>query len=145
MLLTQTGEYALRAMAAMASAPGDVPLSAQDLSGVTDISPHYLSKVLRRLVLAGLLESRKGRGGGFTLAREPSEIRFMDVLAAVDAYPYDTHCVFGWGACNPDEPCSLHDTWLGMSESIRDWAMNTTLDQVRTDRAERPPTRGGGS
>jgi Rrf2 family iron-sulfur cluster assembly transcriptional regulator len=141
MLLTQTGEYALRAMAILASSPGNEPVPARALSQATDISPHYLSKVLRRLVLAGLLVSRKGRGGGFTLARTPSEIRFVDVLAAVDAYPYDRHCVFGWGACNENAPCSLHDAWLGMSEAIRDWAANTSLAEVRADRRERPSTR----
>ena len=134
MLLPQTAEYALRAMAWLASAPPDDPVRAEDLSVETDIPPQYLSKVLRRLVLAGLLQSRRGHGGGFTLSRRPQDIRFLDVLAAVEAYPAAGRCVFGWGACDAENPCPLHDAWLGMSESFRDWAANTTLAQVRHTR-----------
>jgi len=143
MVLTQTAEYALRAMAALAAIPGDEPVPSRDLSQLTDIPPQYLSKVLRRLVLAGLLVSRKGHGGGFTLAHRPRDIRFMDVLAAVDAFPTHRHCVFGWGACNAAAPCPLHDAWLGVSESFRDWAVNTTLAEIRGDRRHRPASRGG--
>lgn len=143
MLLAQTAEYALRAMAALASMPGDAPVPAKELSQATDIPPQYLSKVLRRLVLSGLLVSRKGRGGGFRLAHRPRDIRFIDVLAAVDASPPHGHCVFGWGACNAAEPCPLHDAWLGMSESFHDWAMSTTLAEIRADRRHRPTSRGG--
>lgn len=131
MLLPQTAEYALRAMAQLAAMPSDAPVRAKDLSRDTEIPPEYLSKILRRLVLAGLLHSRKGHGGGFSLALRPQEIRFMDILAAVDAYPTHGLCVFGWGDCNYRHPCPLHDTWLGMSDAFRDWATSTTLDQVR--------------
>ena len=130
-------------MAALAAMPADEPVPSKDLSQLTDIPPQYLSKVLRRLVLAGLLVSRKGHGGGFTLAHRPREIRFMDVLAAVDAFPAHRHCVFGWGACNDASPCPLHDAWLGVSEAFRDWAVNTTLEEIRGDRSQRPTSRGG--
>ncbi len=131
MLLPQTAEYALRAMAQLAAMPPDTPVRARDLSRDTEIPPEYLSKILRKLVLAGLLQSRKGHGGGFSLALRPREIRFMDVLSAVGAYPAPGRCVFGWGDCNARHPCPLHDAWLGMSDSFRDWATNTTLDQIR--------------
>ncbi len=131
MLLPQTAEYALRAMAQLAAMPPDTPVRARDLSRDTEIPPEYLSKILRKLVLAGLLQSRKGHGGGFSLALRPREIRFMDILAAVGAYPAHGRCVFGWGDCNATHPCLLHDVWLGMSDSFRDWATNTTLDQIR--------------
>ena len=128
--LSQTAEYALRAAAWLAinSPGGSVP--ARDLSEGSGIPPHYLSKILRRLVLAGLLESQKGHGGGFVLARPPSEIRFQDVLAAVDAYPAPDRCAFGWGACNPDDPCPLHESWSRLSGSFRDWAASTSLADV---------------
>ena len=63
------------------------PVRASDLSAGTGIPVHYLSKILRRLVLAGVLTSQKGQGGGFSLSRAPEEIPFADILAAVDVYP----------------------------------------------------------
>jgi len=134
MLLSQTAEYALRAMAWLVATSPEAPVRARDLSAATGIPPQYLSKILRRLVLAGLLESQKGRGGGFTLAYAPEEIRFVDILEAVDAYPAPGRCAFGWGACNADYPCPLHSAWIQMSEALRSWANNTTLAEVRDDR-----------
>lgn len=128
--LSQTAEYALRATAWLAVHTPRDPVRARDLSEGSGIPPHYLSKILRRLVLAGLLESQKGHGGGFILARPPSEIRFQDVLAAVDAYPAPDRCAFGWGACNPDDPCPLHESWSRLGGSFRDWAASTSLADV---------------
>jgi len=120
--LSQTAEYALRAVAWIASRPDDQPVLARDLSHGALIPGQYLSKVLRRLVLAGVLDSRKGRGGGFTLARPAEQISFREVLEAVDAYPREDRCAFGWGACKASRPCPLHETWGAMSGRLRDWA-----------------------
>jgi len=129
--LTQTAEYALRAVAWIALKSPRDPVLARDLSEGTRIPGQYLSKILRRLVLAGILESRKGRGGGFTLARPPDQILFREILQAVDAYPLEDRCAFGWGTCDPHNPCPLHDSWTRMSESFREWAATTTLAEVQ--------------
>jgi Rrf2 family protein len=131
MLVSQTAEYALRAMAGLATLPPDQPVRATDLSAATGIPSHYLSKVLRRLVLAGLLRSQKGQGGGFALARTPDQISFMDILTAVDAYPEDGRCAFGWDVCDEVHPCPLHGSWSRLNDQIRAWATGTTLADVR--------------
>lgn len=129
--LSQTAEYALRAMAFMALTEPVAPVLARDLSEGSGVPPHYLAKILRRLVLAGLLESQKGRGGGFTLARAPAEIPFRDVLAAVDAYPTGDRCAFGWGACDAARPCPLHASRSVLSAAFREWSATTTLASVQ--------------
>lgn len=131
MLLSQTAEYALRAMAWIASHSPDQPVRAKDLSKESGIPVHYLSKIMRRLVLGGLLASQKGQGGGFRLARPPREIRFVDILSAVDAYPEPGQCVFGWGACDELTPCPLHESWSPLSDAISNWASTSTLAMVR--------------
>jgi Rrf2 family iron-sulfur cluster assembly transcriptional regulator len=130
MLLSQTAEYALRAMASLATAPKGQPVRAADLSRATGIPAHYLSKVLRRLVLADLLESQKGQGGGFSLSRPPREIAFVDILSAVDAFPTQGRCAFGWGQCDAADPCPLHKSWSHLNERIRDWASGTSLEEI---------------
>lgn len=129
--LSQTAEYALRAMAWMALRSPRDPILARELSLGTQIPAQYLSKILRRLVLAGLLESRKGRGGGFTLARPAKDIRFRDVLEAIDAYPQEGRCAFGWGACKASSPCPLHGSWSTLSDRFRVWASQSTFAGVR--------------
>ncbi|MDP3939479.1 MAG: Rrf2 family transcriptional regulator [Deltaproteobacteria bacterium] len=136
--LSQTAEYALRAVAWIASESPQKPVLSRELSAGTQIPAQYLSKILRRLVLAGILESRKGRGGGFTLIRPPGEITFRDVLSAVDAYPDKDGCAFGWGSCDQRNPCPLHDAWSQMSEGFRDWAATSNFADLRPLTASRP-------
>lgn len=139
--LSQTAEYALRAMAWIALHSPRGPILARDLSAGTGIPAEYLSKILRRLVLAGILESRKGRGGGFTLSRPPGQIEFREVLVAMDAYPKDGRCVFGWGECDGSVPCPLHDAWSVLGDRFRAWASRTTFASVRDTEAAGRPVR----
>jgi len=108
----------------------------KDLSVATGIPSHYLSKVMRRLVLAGLLTSRKGQGGGFLLSKEPREIPFIDILTAVDAYSTDGRCAFGWGQCDAVHPCPLHGSWSLLNDQLRSWAEGTTLADIAKDGVE---------
>lgn len=131
MHLTQTAEYALRTMAQLAIAESGEYVPAKDLATLTEIPSHYLSKLLRKLVVSGLLRSEKGHGGGFCLAKPPHRIRIIDVLQAVDAGPVPDRCGFGWGKCNPQKPCPLHPIWSQLSEAYEDWARRRTLSDLR--------------
>ncbi|RME73840.1 MAG: Rrf2 family transcriptional regulator [Planctomycetota bacterium] len=127
MLLPQTAEYALRAMAYLASQPPETAVRARDLSEATGVPQHYLAKILRKLVLRELLTSQKGHGGGFRLARPASEIRLAEVLAAVDFTPRRHRCAFGWGECDAEHPCPLHPMWERLDAAYAQWAEQTTL------------------
>ena len=131
MLFSQTTEYALRAMAWLAATSPNTPVRARKLSEETGIPIHYLAKIMRRLVIGGVLTSQKGKGGGFILARPRDQIRFAEILHAVDAYPEAGRCAFGWGACNEAAPCPLHESWSQLGGAVRDWASSTTLADVR--------------
>lgn len=128
--LSRTAEYALRAAAWFSSESPEAPVRARDVSEGTQIPVHYVSKILRQLVLGGVLESRRGQGGGFSLARPPGEINFAEILRAVNAYPDAGRCAFGWGSCDPTRPCPLHESWSRMSDDFRDWAASTTLAEA---------------
>lgn len=130
MFVSQTAEYALRAMSAIATLPAAEKIRANDLGRATGIPAPYLSKILRRLVLADLLVSRKGQGGGFALSRPAREIRFLDILDAVDAFPPTGRCAFGWGSCNKNRPCPLHNAWTRLDQSLRNWAATTNLAEI---------------
>jgi Rrf2 family protein len=130
MFISQTAEYAIRAMSAIATLPEGVKIRTSDLGRATGIPSPYLSKILRRLVLADLLVSQKGQGGGFLLARPAAEIPFIDILNAVDVFPTDARCAFGWGDCDQNTPCPLHDAWSRLSHQIVEWANETNLAEV---------------
>lgn len=119
-------------MARFASQEPDQPLRAKDLSEEIGVPVHYLSKILRRLVIAGLLTSTKGHGGGFTLAKPPAQIRFKEILHAVNHGVVSNLCVFGWGKCDKRNPCPLHAAWNELNYSFENWAQTTTLADVDT-------------
>lgn len=144
MLLPQTAEYALRALAQMATLPQGRRVRARDLSKMTKIPPQYLSKVLRRLSAGKLLSSEKGHGGGFSIARPLQEIRFIDVLAALDLAPEPNRCVFGRGHCSAHKPCLLHPSFTKLSQAFEQWSIQSTLADLPrpTRRASRARANG---
>jgi Rrf2 family protein len=130
MLLPQTVEYALRAMAYLATQPEGTAVRARDLAAHTGVPAHYLSKILRRLVITGLLTSQKGHGGGFQLAYPAGEITVGEVLSGADYSPNENRCAFGWGQCDPERPCPLHPVWSRLNGAFAAWSEETTLDDV---------------
>jgi len=132
MYLSRSAEYALRAMTYLARRESAERVRARDLARVVDIPGPFLSKIMRRLTAAGLLTSQKGHHGGFALAKPPSEMRFIDVLQAVQFDPTKDHCLFGWGEdCGEEDPCPLHSEWAILKEMIEEWARTHTLADVQ--------------
>jgi len=127
MFLTQTAEYALRATMALALLPEGHLLTATQLAERTDVPLPYLSKILRKLVVAELLLAQKGHHGGFRLARAPGAITFAQILDAVGCPIQTTHCAFGAASCNPHAPCPLHVPWSRLTEAANAWANHHTL------------------
>lgn len=129
--LTQTAEYALRAMSCLALEPGEGPLRASDLAGKSGVPLPYLWKIMRRMVAAGLVLSTKGHGGGFRLARAAEAISYMDILGPVGYEAKAGDCVFGWGRCRNEKPCPMHSAWKKLNEAFIGWARTTTLASLR--------------
>lgn len=134
MYFTQTAEYALRAMVYLASLGEGEAIRAKDLAEKTTIPSHYLSKIMRRMVVDGLVSSRKGHRGGFRLAKSSEQIRFIDILEAIDYRGDPDRCAFGWGDCDVDFPCPLHDVWTRLNNQFLTWATENTLADVRQPR-----------
>ncbi|MEY2955691.1 MAG: Rrf2 family transcriptional regulator [Gemmobacter sp.] len=84
MKLSTKGRYAMVALADLAMAPGDGRVSLAEISRRQDISLPYLEQIFVKLRRAGLVESVRGPGGGYRLARSPDAIRVSEVMEAVD-------------------------------------------------------------
>ncbi len=129
-LLTGTAEYALRALAELATCGTGEMVRTVDLAKRTGVPEAYLAKVLRRLVSHQVLRATKGHGGGFALARAPADIRFVEVLEAVDSMPLANRCAFGRPSCSSSDPCPLHPVWTKLKDSFLEWAKTTTLADI---------------
>ncbi|MBK9118784.1 MAG: Rrf2 family transcriptional regulator [Phycisphaerales bacterium] len=105
-MISQTTEYALRAVVWLAANP-EKPLTAQQIADATRVPAGYLAKVLQGLSRAGLLHSQRGLGGGFTLAKSPTALTMWEVVQAVDPLRRIDGCPLGFEA-HGEELCPLH-------------------------------------
>jgi Rrf2 family protein len=127
MYLSRPAEYALRAMTYLARLDPPERIRTSDLAKAIDVPPSFLSKIMRRLTAHGILDAKKGHYGGFILAKPPGEIRFIDILRAVDFEPSVDHCIFGLRNCDANNPCPLHPEWSVLKDQIEQWARSYTL------------------
>jgi Rrf2 family transcriptional regulator, nitric oxide-sensitive transcriptional repressor len=81
-MFSQTTEYALRAMVCLAQSPDDL-VAAPTLARHTGVPANYLAKVLQQLASAGLVNGRRGVGGGYRLAKPPGQITLLDIVSAM--------------------------------------------------------------
>lgn len=82
-MVSQTTEYALRAMAHLTGVEG-ASCTSREIAAATGVPQSYLSKIMRSLVRAGLVRSCRGKHGGFRLARDPLVISVLDIATAID-------------------------------------------------------------
>src|SRR5688500_2558903 len=108
-LISQTAEYALRAVVHLANNAQQNGLPSQtlpEIAGATLVPPGYLSKVLQQLTRAGIVTSQRGIGGGFKLSRAPVDISIYDVVQAVDSVARIRSCPLG--IADHKRLCPLH-------------------------------------
>ncbi len=120
--------YAIQGMVVLARQPRSSYCLLEDVAKAGKMPRNFLSKVFQDLARAGLLQSRKGRGGGYGLARSADQIRLMEIIDAVqDHFPEQSHCLLRPEACSSDEPCVLHESVAGWEAQMTEKLKNTTL------------------
>lgn len=129
MNLSNTAQYAIRVISYMIMK--DEPLyPASRLVHDLKISDKYLRRILTTLTNAGLVQSVKGKYGGFRLLKKKEDIRLYDIVASVESLEKYFGCVMGFGACSDENPCSLHESWAPVRDRIRHFLETTTISEV---------------
>lgn len=144
MIYTDSGKYAIRALTYMASQETqDVPASAADVAAAENIPPYYLAKVLQDLARADLLNSVRGRGGGFLLKRPAKDIKVLEILEAVENIKrITTECVLGLDQCDDSVLCPMHETWKKFREEFLARITNLTLADLADELSRKRATAG---
>lgn len=127
-MLSQTAEYALRAMVSLATAMGK-PRTAQELAADSKIPFDYLSKILNALARAGIVTSQRGRGGGFQTAQLASQLTVLEVVSAVDPIKRIKACPLGLKA-HANQLCPLHSKLDDAARSIEETFASTTIQSL---------------
>ncbi|HEY8887731.1 MAG TPA: Fe-S cluster assembly transcription factor [Gallionella sp.] len=130
MRLTTKGRFAVTAMADLAMRGGKAPVTLAAISERQKISLSYLEQLFGKLRRNNIVESVRGPGGGYYLARPSSKISIAEIVIAVDE-PLDATKCGGMGNCQGDQqPCITHDLWMGLNEKIYSYLEEVSLQQL---------------
>ncbi len=152
MKLSTKGRYAVMAMADIAQNADGAPVPLVGIAQRQEISQEYLEQLFAKLRRAGLVDSARGPGGGYSLARDPDDIRIADIVHAVDEPLQVTRCQGdAIDGCVAGDKCVTHELWAALGRQIVGFLSAVTLGDVvgrrnlalaaSVRRAKAPPVR----
>lgn len=124
-------EYGLQAILFLAVLDENYICSSEEISNKLNIPKEFTSKILQSLTENGLVESRKGKAGGFKLAKKTSEIKLFDIVEAIDGIDIFNNCVMGFTNCTKDKKCLLHDEWQEIIDKAYNMLNLETIDHFK--------------
>jgi Rrf2 family protein len=130
MNFSKSAEYALRVLSFMAADHSQL-FAADYLHQKLHIPQRYLRRLMTELSKKGLVESTMGRYGGFTFARDPSDIFLADIIIAVEGSVFINPCIMGFEECALKNPCPIHDRWERTRKSIMDVLTTVSLTDLK--------------
>ena len=125
--------YGLRAILQIADAHGGGPVPVSAIAQTQEISSKYLEQVIGALRRAGLVTSRKGVRGGYTLVREPAAITLWEIISALDNQTALVDCVLEPEVCDRSDDCLTRSIWTLLSRRMEEfWTSFTLADLLVT-------------
>jgi len=137
-VFSSTTEYAIRAVIYIAEHESAGPVSAGDTAAALDAPVNYLAKTLHGLVRAGLLESTRGKGGGFRLVDPADTVSLLAVASVFDRIDERPRCLLGRPLCRDDQPCAMHERWKPLAEEFAAFLRETTVADLKSPTAMSP-------
>ncbi len=130
MRLTTKGRFAVTAMVDLAMRGGRTsPVTLAGISERQRISLSYLEQLFGKLRRNGIVDSVRGPGGGYCLARPSTNISIAEIVVAVDE-PLDATNCGGKGNCTDDKKCITHDLWMGLNGKIHEYLKEVSLQEL---------------
>jgi len=137
-LIGHASEHAIRALTYMAQNHGEGYHLVRSMAAELQLPQAYLAKVLQPLAARGVLESQRGRGGGFRLARPPREVRLHEIVDSQENLGRARECFLGQAECSDERACPMHEFWKRTSQDFLARLQATTLQDVVRFCSERP-------
>jgi len=104
-------------------------VSSEEIANKLNIPKEFVSKILQSLTSSGIVESKKGKNGGFALAKDARKIKLIDIVKAIDGLGIFDSCVLGFPQCSSQNPCPVHNKW----GELREKAFNMLSDETLAD------------
>ncbi|HXF95134.1 MAG TPA: Rrf2 family transcriptional regulator [Gemmatimonadales bacterium] len=126
-MLSQTAEYALRAVLYLAQEATERPVRVEEMARALRLPRNYLSKTLHLLSRAGVLVSARGKGGGFQLAVPPERLPLLRVVSLFDRFDDRRRCLLGRPQCSDRTACAAHTRWKEVAETVTAFFRQTSV------------------
>jgi Rrf2 family iron-sulfur cluster assembly transcriptional regulator len=136
MRLTTKGRFAVTAMLDLAMHGGKRPVTLAGISQRQSISLSYLEQLFGKLRRHTLVDSVRGPGGGYTLARDLTKVSVADIVTAVDE-PLDATQCGGKENCKDEQRCMTHDLWSTLNDKMYEYLDSVKLSDLVAQQAER--------
>ena len=136
MRLTTKGRFAVTAMLDLAMHGGKRPVTLAGISQRQSISLSYLEQLFGKLRRHTLVESVRGPGGGYTLARDLAKVSVADIVTAVDE-PLDATQCGGKENCKDEQRCMTHDLWATLNDKMCEYLDSVKLSDLVAQQAAR--------
>lgn len=136
--VTRLTDYATVVMTVLASQPEAV-LSATELAERSGLEVPTVSKLLKPLAQAGLVEGFRGVRGGYRLARPPAAITLCDIVEAMEGPLAMTECSLDDGECGISQQCGVRANWRRINDVVADALRGVSLAQMLDDLPPPPP------
>ena len=129
MKLTTKSRYAINALAELLIYSSDNPIRLRDISDKQNIELTYLEQIFRKLRLAGIVKSIRGRNGGYVYASDPSKISIKQVMDAVEEDLDATNCA-GASSCFEGRQCSSHKLWDDLNHVVDNYLSKIFINDL---------------
>ena len=132
-MISQTTGYALRALAFLSQSEDGERVLTSTIAEATEIPEAFLGKIMRDLARAGLVESVRGRGGGYFLLPANRSRPIADVMQLFERMDRFESCIMGESHCPGIRACGMHNWWNRISAEFLECIKKTTIADMVHD------------
>ena len=129
MRLTTKSRYAVNALTELRILDSRGPVSLSDISTNQNIELSYLEQIFRKLRIAGIVKSIRGRNGGYLYAKDPSVISIKEIMNAVEEDMDATSCN-GNNTCHHGKKCNTHNLWHELNQVVDNYLSKITINKL---------------
>lgn len=133
-MLTKTSEYAIRACLFIGRASLDGSRqSIRKVSQAIDVPEAFVAKILQTLRGHDIINSTKGRGGGFSMSKEQREKTIGDIVSVIEGDNLFHSCCLGLSECSGEHPCPVHERYKHIRGELQRMMYSTTIASLIED------------
>lgn len=124
-------ELAIKAVLFLSSKEAGALYNAAQISEIIKVPKEFVSKVLQILTDSGIVNSKKGKSGGFSLGKPANEIKIIEIVEAIDGKELFNQCLLGFPNCSEINPCPVHFDWARLRKETYEILGRHTLAEFR--------------